>query len=139
MAFVVAVVLALAVGAAAWAYTDPTPAPGLAPIGDGYYLRADAATSWLTMRRDAAAEGIDLQPDGPAAAWRSPADQERMVRERPQFAAPVGQSKHQRGTAVDVDTDEGTNATFQWLTANAHRYGWRRPVQREPWHWEYAP
>jgi len=66
------------------------------------------------------------------------------------IAAP-GTSEHQSGLAVDFNeitmAFEHTN-TFQWLTENAHRYGFilRYPreathitgVNFEPWHWRYV-
>lgn len=50
-------------------------------------------------------------------------------------AAKPGHSVHQSGQALDLELDEP--ATFTWLEANAARFGFRRTVRKEPWHWEY--
>lgn len=69
------------------------------------------------------------------------------------FSAEQGYSEHQLGTAVDLTTAEvgGTFAGFDqseaydWLTANAYRYGFilsypegNGYYQYEPWHWRYV-
>lgn len=51
------------------------------------------------------------------------------------LAAKPGYSNHQNGTAVDVST----SGTYDWLAANAHKYGFIRTVKSEAWHWEYIP
>jgi D-alanyl-D-alanine carboxypeptidase len=51
-------------------------------------------------------------------------------------AARPGYSNHQSGRALDIDLN-GHNA-FGWLEANARRFGFKRTVAREPWHWEYV-
>jgi D-alanyl-D-alanine carboxypeptidase len=54
-------------------------------------------------------------------------------------AARPGRSNHQRGTAVDIAVRNTTTLTYEWLAANACRFGFRRTVSSEPWHWEYRP
>lgn len=70
-----------------------------------------------------------------------------------QFSADQGYSEHQLGTTVDFLTPgiggdlerfEGTSA-YQWLLANAHRYGFILSYPKnnqfyvfEPWHWRYV-
>lgn len=104
------------------------------------FLERRAAQSWKEMVTAAEREGVHLRPsDGRRVAFRTDEMQAELKRERPAFAANPGESNHQGGIALDVDTDNGTNAAFKWLTANAHSYGWRRTVSYEPWHWEYRP
>jgi hypothetical protein len=46
------------------------------------------------------------------------------------LAARPGYSNHQSGIAVDLTTSA-------WLAANAGKFGFRRTVPSEPWHYEY--
>ncbi len=69
------------------------------------------------------------------------------------FSADQGYSEHQLGTAVDLTVPEidglsvKFNATpsYQWLTQNAHHYGFilsypkeNNYYQYEPWHWRFV-
>lgn len=111
----------------------------LHPIGGGFFLAAAAAEAFRRMSAAASAAGASLVVN---SAWRSNEDQARMVAERPGYAAPVGYSNHEAGRAVDLDlVDDRTGAqrpAAAWLESNAHRFGFRRTVAREPWHWEYT-
>jgi len=63
------------------------------------------------------------------------------------LAARPGSSNHGKGIALDLNTDCGKQAgatpncggskVYQWLYNNAHKYGFTRTVQSEPWHWEF--
>lgn len=48
------------------------------------------------------------------------------------LAARPGYSNHQNGRAVDV-----SNSRSSWVQNNASRFGFRRTVPSEPWHFEY--
>jgi len=109
-------------------------------IGGGFYLRADAASAFASMRAQALSEGVALQVN---SAWRTREQQKALYDDyvsgrRSAVAAPPGYSNHEGGTAVDVETAWGTNAAYLWLSANAHRFGFSRTVPDEPWHWEYT-
>ncbi|CAF2697375.1 unnamed protein product [Rotaria sp. Silwood2] len=64
------------------------------------------------------------------------------------LAARPGTSNHGRGVALDLNTNCGSQSgsrpscggstVYQWLYNNAHKYGFTRTVQSEPWHWEYV-
>ncbi|CAM4782004.1 unnamed protein product [Rotaria magnacalcarata] len=64
------------------------------------------------------------------------------------LAARPGTSNHGRGVALDLNTNCGSqtgakpncggSGVYQWLKNNGHKYGFKRTVQSEPWHWEYA-
>ena len=67
------------------------------------------------------------------------------------WVAAPGYSEHQLGLAVDLnDTSDGPTdgAAYQWLSQNAHRYGFilRYPADKteltgtayEPWHFRYV-
>lgn len=56
-------------------------------------------------------------------------------RGRGNLAAIPGHSNHQSGHAVDLNTS--APGVLRWLNRNAARYGFRRTVPTEPWHWEW--
>lgn len=88
------------------------------------------------------------------------AQQQRSVDEaaakgQPERAAPVGQSSHGWGLAVDLEqnvlwsTSDGGNfdsEEYQWLADEGVKMGWKNPyykghggvVSDEAWHWEYG-
>jgi LAS superfamily LD-carboxypeptidase LdcB len=94
------------------------------------------AKAFLAMRAAAAKDGVELwirngfrsqeQQEWLYQAWRSGWGNR---------AARPGHSNHQNGRALDIHLD--SPATFVWLETNARRYGFRRTVKGEPWHWEY--
>lgn len=113
----------------------------LVPIGGGFFLAADAAAAFAAMKAEAAAAGVALVVND---AFREMADQQAFYSDlqsgkRTDPVAPPGYSIHQSGRALDLSTARGTNTAFWWLTANAGRFGFRRTVASEPWHWEYLP
>ena len=52
------------------------------------------------------------------------------------LAAKPGYSNHQSGRALDLAVFQ--DAALPWLDAHARRYGFKRTVKAEPWHWEYS-
>ena len=114
----------------------------------GHELEEATAAAFLEMAEAARADGVTFTVN---TAWRDHDHQRRLydsymrklsvwlVRKelpRPPPAAPPGFSTHEAGTTVDVESAGGTNAAFHWLTANGARWGFRRSVKIEPWHWE---
>jgi hypothetical protein len=94
------------------------------------------AKALLAMREAATADGIAIRVrSGFRAndhqAWLYAAWREGWGNK----AARPGYSVHQSGQALDLELHEP--ATFAWLEANAARFGFRRTVRKEPWHWEY--
>lgn len=56
------------------------------------------------------------------------------------LAAVPGTSNHQNGIAVDLNTGaKAGSAVYDWLVANAWKYGFIRTVKKERWHWEFRP
>ncbi|MBA3455568.1 MAG: D-alanyl-D-alanine carboxypeptidase family protein [Deltaproteobacteria bacterium] len=49
-------------------------------------------------------------------------------------AARPGFSNHQSGRALDLVVHDPE--TLAWLDRHARRFGFRRTVPKEPWHWE---
>lgn len=105
----------------------------------GHQLRVDAARAFIEMRARAAAEGVLLVVN---SAFRSMASQETLyemwLTGTGNLAAKPGWSNHQGGIAVDIESANGTNAAFAWLTRNAAAWGFHRTVPSEPWHWEFS-
>lgn len=56
-------------------------------------------------------------------------------RGRGNLAALPGHSNHQSGHALDLNTS--APGVLRWLERHARRYGFRRTVPTEPWHWEW--
>lgn len=69
------------------------------------------------------------------------------------FSADQGYSEHQLGTTIDISASRNEGLTeafertkaFEWLTANAHRYGFVLSYPKnngfyvyEPWHWRFV-
>jgi D-alanyl-D-alanine carboxypeptidase len=94
------------------------------------------ARAFLVMQEAAARDDVELE------IWSGFRTHERQAelyarwrRGEGNLAARPGHSRHQSGQALDLVLDEDT---FAWLTANARRFGFRRTVAGEPWHWEYV-
>jgi hypothetical protein len=106
----------------------------------GHQLRKDAAAAYMRMRGAAAASSppVTLVVN---TAFRDMAFQERLYAlyqaGTGNLAAKPGFSNHQGGIAVDIETANGTNPAFVWLNNNAFRFGFKRTVASEPWHWEF--
>lgn len=107
---------------------------------DGVPLEVSTARAFLKMRKAAGEQGVYLQAwsgfrsnDEQAelyAAWKAGSGN---------LAARPGYSNHQSGRAIDINLLGVPNETYAWLKRNAARYGFRRTVRSEPWHWEYSP
>ena len=96
----------------------------------GQYLAWGAFRSWLQMARAARKDGVDLtgQLVNSFRTW---------THQRSVGGAPAGQSAHQRGTAVDVNTVGAEGSAAQtWLERHGHEYGWSRTYTGRH-HWEY--
>ena len=116
-------------------------------IGQGFYLREDAARSWLRLSELASSEGMGLRVN---SAFRWAEEQLRLWNayqldpdNAPQAAQP-GWSNHQGGTALDIQVESSsTSPAYLWLASNAGAYGWSNAGKAysppEFWHWEYSP
>jgi D-alanyl-D-alanine carboxypeptidase len=91
---------------------------------------------------DAADDGVEFVVD---SGWRSPAYQERLLRdavskygseaEAARWVATPNRSAHVAGDAVDV----GPAHTARWLSAHGAAYGLCQIYGNEPWHYELRP
>ncbi|GHG99850.1 M15 family metallopeptidase [Comamonas sp. JC664] len=112
----------------------------LVRLKNGQMLQRDAASAYQQMKAEARAKNIYLWV---RSGYRSPAKQRRLYEryrkgQGPQAAKP-GRSNHERGLAVDLVIGGVTTPTYEWLVSNACRFGFKRTVRSEPWHWEYRP
>jgi hypothetical protein len=94
------------------------------------------ARAFIDMYRAAAETGIELYI---LSGFRSYEDQERFYQAYREGwgnkAARPGYSNHQTGRALDIYL--GYPGTLDWLEAHGKRFGFKRTVRSEPWHWEY--
>ncbi len=126
--------------AKALAYVNGKPAEvKLAPVPGGE-MREDAARAFNAMHAAAAKEGVELKVN---SSFRSMEAQERLYAMYQagtgNLAAKPGYSNHQGGIAVDINTGGTTTKVYAWLDKNAARFGFKRTVESEPWHWEFRP
>lgn len=102
---------------------------------DGKPVAKRTAEAFLRMRDAARRDGVTLRIN---SGFRTYEEQERLYRlyrqGRGNLAAKPGYSNHQDGKALDLNT--ATPGVLSWLNRNAARFGFRRTVPSEPWHWE---
>ncbi len=95
------------------------------------------ARAFLAMREAADLAGVALTIE---SGFRTHAEQKVLYRAwrrgKGNRAARPGESNHQSGRALDISVRNPD--TYTWLSANAGRFGFKRTVASEPWHWEYV-
>ena len=111
----------------------------------GNKMNKKAATAMEEMNKAYKADnGSDLTIN---EAYRDCATQIRYRKELGEKAAPAPPciSNHGWGLAADIEVGAFGSSTYNWLKANAHKYGYVHPAWAEPggrnpeqWHWEYA-
>jgi peptidoglycan hydrolase-like protein with peptidoglycan-binding domain len=109
------------------------------PVGNGEYLRTDAARAFLKMQASAKRAGISLSA---TSGFRTMAEQKHLYAlwqaGQGNLAARPGFSNHQGGIAMDVGGVNGyQTAAYSWLSRNAKRFGFVNDVGGEYWHWTY--
>ncbi|MBK7862440.1 MAG: peptidoglycan-binding protein [Archangiaceae bacterium] len=111
-------------------------------VGNGEYLRTDAATKFKAMMAAAHKAGFNLYAN---SGFRSMAEQRHLYAlfqaGQGATAAPPGYSNHQNGIAMDVgNVGAFGSSAYNWLARNASRFGFNNVEGRgvgEPWHWVY--
>ncbi len=117
----------------------------------GVTLEIVASAAWEEMVLAAMdEEGITLQMNNEAGTGSFASDYRDMAGQKAAWAtegpyngktgaAVPGTSEHGWGLAVDVNNASDENSrTYQWLAANAHRFGFQNTVPGESWHWAYT-
>ena len=102
----------------------------------GAEVEVQTAQAFMAMRAAAAERGIDLWIQ---SGFRTRDEQAVLYRAwkkgRGNKAARPGHSNHQSGRALDIAVS--SPGALAWLSSNASRFGFKRTVRGEPWHWEY--
>jgi zinc D-Ala-D-Ala carboxypeptidase len=105
-------------------------------------LDSDLLGALRQAATDAAGDGVELYVD---SGWRSPAYQERLLREAvleygsedeaARWVATPTTSAHVSGDAVDI----GPSDAAAWLSEHGAEYGLCQIYGNEPWHYELRP
>ncbi|CAM3579612.1 D-alanyl-D-alanine carboxypeptidase family protein [Occultella aeris] len=114
--------------------------------GNGQYLRCDAAAALGRFNSAFRARfGENIAVD---MSYRTRELQAQMHAHMGGVAVPAGTSPHGLGIAIDVfewSTYQYGSARYNWLLANAPRFGWNQPTwarqngsKPEYWHYEYT-
>jgi cell wall-associated NlpC family hydrolase len=122
------------------------PPSAMCPLAvGGHSLRCDAAAAYRAM--STAFTAAFGSPICITDSYRTYASQVRLYGEKPALAAVPGTSNHGWGLAVDLcgGVEHYGTAQYNWMKANAGRFGYLHPDwaepgngREEPWHWEYA-
>lgn len=105
---------------------------------DAKPVEVHTAAAFLRMREAAQRDHVALRI---VSGFRTMAHQQALYRAwrhgHGNLAAQPGQSNHQSGHALDLNTS--TPGVRPWLDRNGRRFGFRRTVPQEAWHWEWWP
>jgi len=106
-----------------------------------------AARDFIRMRDAAARNEVKLEI---VSAFRTNEEQAyfycKYKNEKGNAANPPGESNHQSGVALDlntlgaskIDKSRGTGKVYEWLAKHAEDFGFKR-IASEHWHWEHQP
>jgi zinc D-Ala-D-Ala carboxypeptidase len=105
-------------------------------------LDSDLLGALRRAATDGADDGVEFHVD---SGWRSPAYQERLLREAiskygseaeaSRWVATPETSAHVKGNAVDI----GPSGAAAWLDEHGAAYGLCQTYGNEPWHYELRP
>lgn len=159
---------------------DPAEHPDFRPVPKKYadkenmYLHKDVLAAFIKMAHFASLDGINLQIrsatrnfDYQKSIWerkwleldKQPKMRKSIQRAKKilEFSAMPGTSRHHWGTEIDLNSFDNAwfesgegKFLFDWLEANAAKYGFCRPYTKigfgrqsgyneEKWHWSYMP
>ena len=103
----------------------------------GVELEARTARAFRDMAKAARKNDVDIAI---RSGFRSHDEQKelyaRFRRGWGNLAARPGYSNHQSGKAVDIYIVD--YKVYEWLKKHAAKFGFRKTVRREAWHWEYV-
>lgn len=103
---------------------------------DGKPVEVRTAMAFERMRAAAARDRITLRI---VSGFRTMEHQQALYaayrRGRGNLAARPGESNHQSGHALDLNTS--SPGVLAWLNRHGARFGFRRTVPSENWHWEW--
>jgi peptidoglycan hydrolase-like protein with peptidoglycan-binding domain len=109
-------------------------------VGNGQYLRADAAKNFKALQAAGAKAGFTFTA---TSGFRTMAQQKALYQKflngTGNKAAPPGKSKHQNGIAMDIGgVGSYSTRAYNWLKATASKYGFKDDVRGEYWHWSFT-
>ena len=100
-------------------------------------LNPDAARGWTKVLAAAAKEGLDLT-NAVTSSYRSPEQQKELIANEDGVnviqPAPVDQSPHVQGWAVDIATN---TPEWKWMKEHGPKFGWRWQGNDDPVHFDY--
>lgn len=106
--------------------------------GDGVetQVEVETALAYYRMAEAARQQGVTVSV---ISGFRSQEKQRELYRDyrrgRGHLASKPGHSNHQSGHALDLDTTQP--GVKLWLKRNAWKFGFKRTVPSERWHWEH--
>lgn len=122
------------------AYTNGRPSTiTVVPVGNGQYMRADAARNFKAMQAAAAKADVNLS----ATSGFRTMEQQRVLYQKylngtGNLAAKPGYSNHQNGISMDIGgIGSYSSKAFNWMKNNAAKYGFQNDVRGEYWHWTF--
>lgn len=102
---------------------------------NGKQVEVETAKAFVRMRDAAQRDGVNLVV---VSGFRTMAKQRELYalykRGKGNLAAPPGYSNHQSGHALDLNAK--APGVYSWLSRNGARFGFKRTVPSENWHWE---
>ena len=106
---------------------------------DARPVEVDTANAYIAMQEAAKRAGVNIRI---VSGFRTNAEQTYFYNchincncNSCNLAARPGYSNHQSGHALDLNYRD--SGVLTWLNNNGSRFGWRRTVPSEPWHWEW--
>ncbi|TNE50946.1 MAG: hypothetical protein EP343_06405 [Deltaproteobacteria bacterium] len=106
---------------------------------DGKPVERETANAYYVMQQAAAKSGVSIRI---VSGFRTMAQQQYLYNcyltkkcNNGNLAARPGYSNHQSGHALDLNTS--VSSVYNWLTKNGGKYGFKRTVPSEKWHWEW--
>jgi hypothetical protein len=102
-------------------------------------VEVSTANAYIAMQEAARRAGVNLRI---VSGFRTQSEQQYLYGcyvncncNSCNLAARPGYSNHQSGYALDLNTRD--RGVLTWLNNNASRFGFRRTVPSEDWHWEF--
>ena len=106
---------------------------------DNKPVEIDTANAYIAMQSSARNAGVNLRI---VSGFRTNSQQQHLYGcytncncNNCNLAARPGYSNHQSGHALDLNSSDA--GVSSWLNNNGARFGFRRTVANEPWHWEW--
>lgn len=106
---------------------------------DNKPVEVDTANAYIALQNAARGAGVNVRI---VSGFRTNSEQTHLYGcytncncNSCNLAARPGYSNHQSGHALDLNSSDA--GVSSWLNANGGRFGFRRTVTNEPWHWEW--